>query len=206
MRQSTQRRPRLVPGRQSPVRPARRGFLLRSLAWIRQNPGKFALLAWGAIWRLIAAVSFTYLMFDRIDETYATVASPASDPQHPFLFPFTITNHSLVFDLRNVSWNCHALSLKAGDITVINSGFLTGSAPLLAAGQSLNIYCDVAAASSHFVSESHGRPISEAVLEVQLRYNVDVFGLPWPRRPRPTKFTWFARATTPQWISGEFAQ
>ena len=130
----------------------------------------------------------------------------ASDPQHPFLFPFTITNHSLVFDLRNVSWNCHALSLKAGDITVINSGFLTGSARLLAAGQSLNIYCDVAAATSHFVSESHGQPISEAVLEVQIRYNVDVFGLPWPRRPRPTKFTWFARATTPQWISGEFAQ
>src|SRR5262245_21496102 len=51
--------------------------------------------------RFLTLITVGYLVFDRIYETSAYVFSPASDPENPWVFPFTIANNSHVFSIKN---------------------------------------------------------------------------------------------------------
>src|ERR1700733_13395967 len=62
-------------------------------------------LAWGGVWRLATAISVGYLVFDRIYETSVTVTAPVPDARRPFEFPFSITNNSHLWSIRNVAWS-----------------------------------------------------------------------------------------------------
>src|SRR4051794_24409461 len=87
------------------------------LVWPYRNPIRSLKLAWLGLWRAAAAISVGYLVFDRIYETNATMASPASDPNEPFRMPFSITNNSHIFALKNLSWTCTALSIRTENNT-----------------------------------------------------------------------------------------
>jgi hypothetical protein len=69
------------------------------LTWLRAN-----FFTW--LFRLFTFISVSYLVYDRIYETGALTQSPASDPHDPFLFPFSITNMSHIFTLRDIKWRC----------------------------------------------------------------------------------------------------
>jgi hypothetical protein len=179
------------------------------LLWIAKNPWKSTKTATNILFRLATVLSVGYLVYDRVYETVATITSPASDPNHPFMFPFAITNSSHLFTFRNISWFCDAIHIKADIGTVIdNIGIISGTANEILPGQSLNIYCDPAGPILRLIHRSE--KILEACIAIRLRYDVDVYYVIGhylsSRFPAPTTFTWFPHATSPQWIRGEFAK
>jgi len=159
-------------------------------------------------WRVLTLLSVGYLVYDRIYESDATISSPASDPNFAFEFPFTITNNSHVFAIRNVRWDCHALKIKYENNSSIENGqFIQGTAASIAAGQSLNIDCAVIGPKSRMIRTPDKPRAAEAVMEIALAYDADFFGLfSLHRQPAPTLFTWFADASNPRWIKGNFAR
>ena len=93
-------------------------------------------------WRLVTLASVAYLVYDRIYESDATLSVSASDPNFAFEFPFTITNNSHVFAIRNVKWSCHILSIKFEKGNVGTEWeTIRGASNVIAAGQNLNIDC-----------------------------------------------------------------
>lgn len=159
-------------------------------------------------WRIVTLVGVVYLVYDRFFEADATLSAPASDPSFAFEFPFTITNNSHIFAIRNVAWNCHILRLRFGNNNTLQEGqFIQGTAAMIAPGQSLNIDCSVIGPKSRMIRTPEKPSISEATLEIALAYNADFFGIfSLHRRPPPALFTWFPDASNPQWIKGNFAK
>jgi len=158
-------------------------------------------------WRGTTLLSLAYLVYDRIYETSATISASASDPKSPFTFPFTITNNSHMFSINNVRWNCHAISIAAeNNIRFDNTNIIVGSRSTIPPGQVLNIDCNVVGSTSRIIrfNDLH---FTEAVLEIDLLYDANLFGvIPMHRRPPATRFTWIASASNPQWVRGDFAQ
>jgi hypothetical protein len=160
-----------------------------------------------AVFRIATLLSVAYLVYDRIYETSATILSPASDPQHPFLFPFSISNNSHIFPIRNVYWDCRYLSLKTDQIISQNNQQIQGTLSEMLAGQTLNISCNPIGPTSVMIHSPVEPKVNEAVVEIELQYDADILGVyQWHRHPPPTKFTWFPQATNPQWIRGQFAR
>jgi hypothetical protein len=176
------------------------------LLWIWKNPWRSTKTAVSIFFRLATLISVGYLVFDRIYETGATIFSPTSDPKSPFLFPFTITNNSHLFHIHNVVWDCVAIHIETEHGTTLDRGqFLYGSQTQIGPGQSLNISCNPIGPTSHIININD--PIVEASIAIGLKYDSDIFGVYlWRRSPAPTRFTWMSKATTPQWIKGNFAQ
>jgi hypothetical protein len=145
-------------------------------------------------------LSVGYLVYDRIYETGATVSSVASDPTNPFYFPFAIANNSHVFSLRHIEWSCHVVKMTAGgnDFTDLTA-FLGGDVDEIRPGGVLNVSCRRAVALN-------GLPVTNLVLEIDLQYDADIFGIMVHRSPPAIPFTWAADATNPQWIRGELVQ
>jgi hypothetical protein len=87
------------------------------LRWIWKNPWKSTKTFVNIFFRLATLVSVGYLVADRIYETNASISSPAPDPRNPLDSPFTITNNSHIFTIRNVEWYCyvHYLNTKGTD-------------------------------------------------------------------------------------------
>lgn len=177
--------------------------------WPCRNPLRSWKLAWGGLWRIATAISVSYLVFDRIYEISAIVSSPASDPKQPFFFPFTITNQSHLFNLKDISWNCYVVYVKAGGIEMSSDQNITsGTTSVIEPGQSKNIPCDIFSSKSHFFNITPEPKVDKAVIEIKLSYTADIYifrhWYDWQRHPAPTRFTWMTDATNPQWIKGEF--
>jgi len=163
----------------------------RFLLWILLHPVFQAFLAIGTL------ASIVYLVYDNYFQTEATISSIASDPKDPFYFPFSVVNNSHIFSIRDVKWTCTVDYLLNEDkhVAVMDSQ-AAGSglqAEILPNGV-LNIDC-----SKYHVAP----PVTEARIFIELSYNTSVFWWLLPRTPPPTEFSWYGRATSPQWIKGK---
>src|SRR6202021_183900 len=85
------------------------GIVLGLLILGRWIKGKDYWVNWA--FRLMAVLSVSYLILDRIYETGATISVAASDPRDPFAYPFTLTNLSHLWKLHGLGWECTVLSL-----------------------------------------------------------------------------------------------
>jgi hypothetical protein len=183
------------------------GFLW-AVSWLWHRPLRVLGGLWGFLFRIATLLSVGYLVYDRVYEADATLSASASDPTFAFAFPFTITNNSHMFVIREVKWACQALKVKFGNNnTIADSQIIRGSTSAIERGQSLNIDCSIVGPNSHFFHTDGKVSIDEAVVKIALSYDADFFG--WfslHRTPEPTIFTWFTDATNPQWIKGNFAK
>lgn len=162
------------------------------------------LLAVG-FWRGATLLSVSYLVYDRIYETDATISAPASDPNFPFTFPFSITNNSHVFAIRNVTWTCQYIKLLWGnDNQITDSREIRGSVSEILPGHNLNFDCAAIGPTSRFIRSDKAH-VSAAEIQIAVTYEASLFGLfGLSRHPSPTKFTWFSDAANPQWVKGDF--
>jgi hypothetical protein len=180
---------------------------LRMQYWFWREKGWLARQLANIFWRAATLLSVSYLVYDRIYETSASISVPASDSKNPFLFPFVITNNSHVFRIRNIVWSCQYAKLQADHVELQNVAMtIRGSKSEIGEGQSLNILCNPISPTSQFIRIDKMPVISEAVIAIQLTYDSDIFGFLWRRHPPMTTFTWAANATNPQWIRGDYAQ
>lgn len=152
-----------------------------------------------SILALMTIVAFAYLIADSIYQMEVTVSSPASEPKDPYYFPFTITNNSHIFPIRNIRWTCNIAAMKddRGNFWGDNK-ILHGTKSEIARGGALNIFCRGFPVAGHAL---------EGVVYVDVEYDTDIFG--WftlPRHPAVTRFTWMGAGDNPQWIRGEFAE
>jgi hypothetical protein len=172
----------------------------RSATWVWGH--KLRALDWAAVffWRSVTLLGVIWLVYDRVYETDATLSVSASDPKWAFEFPFVITNASHIFAIRNVRWTCQFMRV----IWEENGGFQNlqvayGSTSIIDAGRVLNINC------MKGFNVPNKLALKEGIIRIVLEYDADFFG--WysiHRKPFPTTFTWFASASNPQWIKGEF--
>jgi hypothetical protein len=147
--------------------------------------------------------SVSYLVFDRIYETGATVSVVASDSNDPFKFPFSINNNSHIFSFSQIEWRCLFLYARAGRFEFHNDLLGSGTILKLPAGQNLNISCDL----SGPIITTPKLKFTSAVIKISLSYKANMFSLyHWPRAPPPTIFTWIGDASNPQWVRGDFAR
>jgi len=108
---------------------------------------RWAGIAANWIFRGLTLLSVGYLVFDRIYETSAFIYPAASDPQNPFIFPFTITNQSHLFPIDNLKWGCeieYMHTVPPHEYTVANSRIVSSTTVTLPPGASLNIRCNAA--------------------------------------------------------------
>ena len=152
--------------------------------------------------RIVTLLCLTYLVADRISETGATVSSPASDPKDPFYFPFSVTNNSHIFTLRNIEWTCRLVSLKVENWPPFpDAGSFISSAPKIDPGGVINVSCKQA-----FRSNTRSDELLLLSLAIELKYDTYFFGLNVLTRNFRTVFTWAISASNPQWIKGENAR
>jgi hypothetical protein len=177
------------------------------LLWIGRNPWRITKTSVSILFRIATLLSVGYLVFDRIYETEATISSPVLDSGKPFVFPFTITNNSHIFTIRNVQWNCTAdrfINVQGGGLT--NVSVVGGTTLEILPGQGINVNCNVHGASAFF-KFNYDFKIADAVMEIRVAYDVDILGLYTSHRSLlPTRFTWFKDAARPQWVRGDFAK
>jgi hypothetical protein len=162
---------------------------------------------WSGVFRVATLLSVSYLVYDRIYEADATISAPASDPAFPFTYPFTIMNNSHIFAIRDVTWDCRNLRVVANGVRITGVQEVRGTSNIVQAGKSLNIDCAPIGPTSRFFRTRDKPTVSVAVLEIEISYSAVFLGVyTFHRHPPPTLFTWFADATNPQWIKGDFAK
>lgn len=152
-----------------------------------------------SFWRAITLVSIFYLIFDRMYETSATISLVASDPKEPFYFPFTITNNSHIFNLKDIRWTCNFKELiyERNNVATDNRSIFGTKSEILS-GDVLNIPC-------RFPIVFTNTRLLAGTIFIEIEYETSIFGLfDWHRHPKPTRFTWAANATNSQWIRGDF--
>ena len=178
--------------------------------WPWRHPRSTLKAGWSGIFRIATLLSVGYLVFDRIYETGATLSSPLSDPADPFRLPFTITNNSHLFSLRNLKWTCRTQDVES-NTGAEAAGFpkiLRGSQSILLPGQILNIDCNIAGPTSHLIRIPE--QIVRADLEIELLYDADIdYFLGhylWHREPPATQFRWVRGAIPSEWLKGPLAQ
>ena len=157
------------------------------------------------IFRGFTLLSFTYLILDRIYETGALIQSPASDPKDPFLFPFSITNMSHIFTLRDIRWRCEFPFRTYDPLNRINGSpaniyddisNVSGTLTELSPGGVLNFSC------GHPLGNSQLFPFQNIKVVIYVDYNTNILGYPLHRSPSE-QFTWIGTAERPQWIRGQ---
>jgi hypothetical protein len=144
-------------------------------------------------------VGVVYLVYDTYFQTEATVSSVASDPKNPFLYPFTLANNSHVFSLKNVQMTCRLITIVYPNNMVIEGPKLIyrATANEIPPNGVLNLRCGAVAPGAP--------PLSAAEIIIEANYDVPIiFGLSKSRAILPTRFTWVASASNPQWVKGEF--
>jgi hypothetical protein len=167
-----------------------------SLAWFRNN-----FFVW--LFRIFTLVSVVYLVYDRVYETGALILSPASDPKNPFLFPFSITNMSHIFTLRDIKWECsfpfRTYDRRNGNNNIFDDvGNVAGTSKELPPGGTLNFAC--------------GPPMGQLpppqILKVIIKvdYNTRILWFYTLHRSPSEQFTWAGGAERPQWIRGQLPQ
>jgi hypothetical protein len=165
--------------------------------------------------RFLALPGIAYLVYDRIFEADVTISSVASDPQYAFRYPFTITNNSRIFSIRDVRWSCQAIRLVTTlGARVADGQTINGTTSVIPEAQSLNIMCNLWGPGSSMAPYPRvpviggPMPVSfvDARIRIALEYKLDFFGLFSFSRKPSALFTWAADASNPQWVRGEFAR
>jgi hypothetical protein len=200
-------------------------FLGRLLGWILLSPillfhgGAFALRflwkhrrpvarnLWSSIFRVATLMSVSYLVYDRIWETEATIVSPASDPQDAFFFPFSIQNNSHLFTIRNIHWECETEVLIGPRLSASNNYTTSGTVSEISPGRNMLFQCTTGGRYSipGGMTSDHPWEISFGAINIAFTYDVDARFFSFTRHPSATKFSWIGRATNPQWVKGDFA-
>jgi hypothetical protein len=169
------------------------------LTWLRAN-----FFTW--LFRLFTFISVSYLVYDRIYETGALIQSPASDPHDPFLFPFSITNMSHIFTLRDIKWRCEFPFRTYDRLNPINGspaniyedmGNVSGTTKELPPGDVLNFSC------GHPLGNTQLFPFQNIRVLIYVDYNTNILWLHTLHRSPSEQFTWAGMAERPQWIRGQ---
>jgi hypothetical protein len=173
------------------------------VSWPRHHPKAFAKFLWNGFFRLAAVLSVGYLVYDRLYETAATLSAPSSsDPNDPFVFPFSITNNSHIFRITDVNWTCTVASLHTPTTTLENVGVAqSGHTSQIERGKTTNFRCAIGLFPA---GPKAAGAVKEAELFVTFSYKTDFFGLfEFPSDPQSTRFRWYGEASNPQWIKGD---
>ncbi len=159
-----------------------------------------AFVTW--LFRFFTLISVGYLVYDRYYETAAVITAQISDAADPFYYPFSLTNTSHLFNISNLSWECHLVDAIYENNGRIQNTTITTKAnrPLLAPGSTTNLHCN-----RNTISFGNTK-IMSAKVKMQASYDVDVFGL-WKfhRLSEPVIFSWLPGPTESrrQWLRGE---
>jgi hypothetical protein len=188
-----------TPSTPTNPRPLSRGLHLiwTPARWVRNNPGRVGRGVWSGVFRIATLLSVGYLVFDRLYETSATIYSPASDPNNPFFYPFTVANNSHIFALYDIKWNCiYGRMITSADDVIEHGLEQNGIMKYLAPGGLINIDCKRSLQFPH-------QKIKEAKIFIGVSYDVNVFGIfRWHRQPEATPFFWYGIVPNPKWIKG----
>jgi hypothetical protein len=187
-----------MPCREMPSRatgallfPARLCHMALRWIWKHRDP----VATW--VFRIITLLSFVYLVFDRIDETGVTISSSDSDPKQPFFYPFSISNNSRIFTLRNIKWKCVVDEMiDANDHAIEIDKIINGKKHHISPGDAFNIYC-------RFPTPDQSVQIRHLSMHIDLYYDTNLLWIKTLRRNPITRFTWSAAASNPRWIRGE---
>jgi hypothetical protein len=161
------------------------------------------------IFRVFTLLSFTYLVLDRIYETGALIQSPASDPNDPFLFPFSITNMSHIFTLRDIKWRCEFPFRTYDRVNPMNGSpaniyedmsNVSGTTKELPPGGVLNVSC------GHPLGNTQLFPFENIKVLIYVDYNTKILWLYTLHRSPSEQFTWAGTAERPQWIRGQLPE
>jgi hypothetical protein len=149
-----------------------------------------------------STVGVVYLIYDSIYQTGATISSVASDPKHPFAYPFVITNNSNIFAIRNLEWTCDIVhggipdnNFYAQNLSVSHD--TQGQVHIIEPGNVLNVSC----------SQEFGNMPGNSIITVKIGtyYETTILWIyTFPRCPRQV-FTWATWASNPQWVRGDYA-
>lgn len=168
-------------------------FVLHSASgiWFKRNK------IMDLVFRCFTLLSVGYLVWDRVFETEVTISSPASDPHDPFKFPFSLSNNSHIFTIRNLDWSCQVVHMNVGAITFDNvSAGNSDHSTEIPPGRTLVVPCK---------SLYKGPPPTNLSLQINVLYDVRVFGIIPYLRCRSEIFRWHDEASNPTWIKGEEA-
>jgi hypothetical protein len=137
-------------------------------------------------------VGLAFHISDAYSKTDASLSSVASDPNDPFLIPFSAASSS---HLWNVSWTCTIDFLQNNKYILVRDG-ITGSDPKsprkaeIWPNVPLNVDCTGFRLPPPFVA---GRIL------IELSYDASVIFFPIHRAPPPTEFNLYRG----QWIKGK---
>jgi hypothetical protein len=168
------------------------------ISWLKSN-----FFTW--LFRLFTLISVSYLVYDRIYETGALIQSPASDPNDPFLFPFSITNMSHIFTLRDIKWRCEFPFRTYDRVNRINGmdniyedmSNVSGTTKELLPGDVLNVSC------GHPLGNTQLFPFQNIKVLIYVDYDTNILWLHTLHRSPSEQFTWAGTAERPQWIRGQ---
>jgi hypothetical protein len=186
--------PTLAPG-------DRKRLARTCFAWLKGN-----FFTW--LFRVVTLLSFTYLVLDRIYETGALIQSPAFDPNDPFLFPFSITNMSHIFTLRDIKWRCKFPFRTYDRVNPVNGSDniyedlsnVSGTTKELPPGGVLNVSC------GHPLGNTQLFPFQNIKVLIYVDYNTNILWLYTLHRNPAEQFTWAGTAERPQWIRGQLPE
>lgn len=184
------------------------GYWTKRLArWLWHHPWKVIRFFLNGFFRVATLLSVAYLVYDRAFESDATISSLASDPSDPFRLPFTVTNNSHLFYIREIAWQCGVVHIETEHRnTVDSSQAIYGTKEALPPGQTLNIDCNFFGPTSRIIRAPPEDKVTKASISIQLAYKIDIFGIyQWIRHPRAL-FTYYPGITYSQWIRGAFAR
>jgi hypothetical protein len=153
-------------------------------------------------------VRFDPLAYDRFYETGALIQSPASDPNDPFLFPFSITNMSHISTLQDIKWRCEfpfrtydrVNRVNGMDNIYENMSNVSGTTKELPPGGVLNVFC------GHPLGNTQLFPFQHISVRIYVDYNTNILWLYTLHRNPTEQFTWAGTADRPQWIRGQLPE
>jgi len=113
-----------------------------------------------------------------------------SDPASPFVFPFSVTNESWVFPMKNIDWTCSVEHMQAEGVILDNvSVGMMDMRPSIGAGGTVNYSCPVM---------NSGVSVSSLTMDVNIKYTF--LGI-W-RRTQTQPFIWIVDNQQSKWIKG----
>lgn len=157
--------------------------------WISGLPGgKPFLLLCGVCSLIVSGWTITGVGRSLYEDTIPRVHVFGSNPNDPFALPFTVTNPSDWFDMKQVAWTCFISEARSPDgrTGIVNLGIMTGGSSgakdIVARKQTDGFRCRIGG-------------VANARITAQVRYKT----LWFDRTPVETEFTWISG----RWFEGK---
>lgn len=169
------------PLKQSPS-PLQASRLRRFAAYISNHP---VILLVGVVVLFGTIFDWVVLAFYSPD-----IEVSGSDPASPFVFPFSVTNESWIFPMKDIDWRCSVEHMQAEGVTLdkVSIGMMDMH-PSIGAGDIVNYSCPVM---------NPGVPVSSLTMDVSIKYTF--LGI-W-RRVQTQPFIWIVDNQQSKWIKG----